>query len=405
MGALAYQQISEPVFERRGVAELTRMAFNGEDLTPLANELLIASANNPGDAGVLMDLAMVEQLRGNLEAGLQYQINALQISPLFTVAPDRNTRTRVLVIAAPIRMGGNTPIEFLLENSDIEVVTLFIAPGLPLPEVLPDHDIAFVAAPGDSDDTRQFLEEIDRRLPDLPRPALNSPAAIAELDRDRLCELLADRPGIVSPLSIRCSRKTVQDIAEGKAEIDGLYPFVIRPVGSHAGRGLERMQFREEILPYLLSQDADEFFVTQYVDYRSEDGLYRKYRIVFIAGQPYACHMAIAEHWKLWYMNAEMEKSRFKLVEEQEFMTCFNEDFGVKHQTALQQIAERVGLEYFGIDCAETRDGELVVFEADNSLIVHDMDPKETFPYKSEQMQKVFKAFQEMLHTGANALR
>ena len=42
-------------------------------------------------------------------------------------------RLRVLALAGEIDMGGNTPIEFLLEGSDIELKTLYIVPGCDLP--------------------------------------------------------------------------------------------------------------------------------------------------------------------------------------------------------------------------------------------------------------------------------
>lgn len=36
-------------------------------------------------------------------------------------------------------------------------------------------------------------------------------------------------------------------------------------------------------------------------------------------------------------------------------------------------------------------------------MIVHSMDPPDLFPYKQRQMEKVFKAFQAMLHNAACA--
>ena len=138
-------------------------------------------------------------------------------------------------------------------------------------------------------------------------------------------------------------------------------------------------------------------FATQFLDYRSADGLFRKYRIVFVDSQPFARHMAISDQWKIWYLNAEMEKSPMKLAQEERFMTDFDSGFGARHRKAMHHIAERLKLEYFDIDCAETRDGDLVVFEADNALIVHDMDPKDIYPYKSPQMNRIFDAFEKML--------
>jgi hypothetical protein len=50
-----------------------------------------------------------------------------------------------------------------------------------------------------------------------------------------------------------------------------------------------------------------------------------------------------------------------------------------------------------GIDCAETQDGELLIFEVDSNMVVHAFDPVDVYPYKQPQMQKVFAAFRAML--------
>jgi len=63
----------------------------------------------------------------------------------------------------------------------------------------------------------------------------------------------------------------------------------------------------------------------------------------------------------------------------------------------LAHVADRVGLDYFIVDCAETKSGSLLIFEADNTAIVHNMDPPDVFPYKPPQMRKLFDAFADML--------
>jgi hypothetical protein len=113
--------------------------------------------------------------------------------------------------------------------------------------------------------------------------------------------------------------------------------------------------------------------------------------------RPYACHLAVCDEWKVWYLNADMSGSAEKRLEEELFMVRFDEDFGRRHAVALAEIATRIGLDYFAIDCAETRDGKLLVFEADNASIVHNMDPQDVFPYKAPQMRKIFDAFVAML--------
>ena len=148
---------------------------------------------------------------------------------------------------------------------------------------------------------------------------------------------------------------------------------------------------------YLADRPEQEFFVARFVDYAGEDGLFRKYRIVFVDGRPYACHMAIADRWDIWYLNAGMAHSADKRLEEESFMRDFDGDFASRHQAALAKIVERVGLDYFTIDCAENKNGELLIFEADNTAVVHDMDPPALYPYKTPAMHKLFAAFQAMI--------
>ena len=111
--------------------------------------------------------------------------------------------------------------------------------------------------------------------------------------------------------------------------------------------------------------------------------------------------MAISEQWKIWYLNADMALSAAKRAEEAYFMASFDDEFAVRHAGALSEMTRRVGLDYFMVDCAETKTGDLLVFEADNTAIVHNMDPPGIFPYKAPQMHKVFDAFAAMLYKRA----
>jgi hypothetical protein len=78
-------------------------------------------------------------------------------------------------------------------------------------------------------------------------------------------------------------------------------------------------------------------------------------------------------------------------------METFDYDFGLKHEKAFKNIVERIGLDYVGIDCAETADGELLIFEIDSSMTIHAMDSIVDFPYKHVQLRKVFNAFRDLL--------
>ena len=176
------------------------------------------------------------------------------------------------------------------------------------------------------------------------------------------------------------------------------FPVIVRPRGSHAGVGLAKLDDGVAVARYLAERPEQEFFVSRFVDYASEDGLFRKYRVVFVEGRPYACHMAIADRWDIWYLNAGMTDSAAKRREEETFMRTFDIGFARRHASALAGMAERIALDYFTIDCAENQRGELLIFEADNTAVVHNMDSPELFPYKPPQMRKIFEAFAAMLY-------
>jgi len=82
-------------------------------------------------------------------------------------------------------------------------------------------------------------------------------------------------------------------------------------------------------------------------------------------------------------------------------MASFDRDFAVRHAEAFAELVRRLGLDYFAIDCAETPQGELFLFEADVSMIVHALDPEELYPYKKPQMAKLFSAFEGFLRARA----
>ena len=59
-------------------------------------------------------------------------------------------------------------------------------------------------------------------------------------------------------------------------------------------------------------------------------------------------------------------------------------------------MARATALDYGGIDCGVDRDGRIVVFEANASMLVHD-EKTEDFAYKNRYIAKIKHAFDAML--------
>ncbi len=385
-----------------GLPSLMRMAMKGLDLTPLGLRLIEYVKLNSAAAESFLDIATIFQLKRNREFALSMQAEALKMQQIYrqpaTVNP---VAVRVLAIMGPGDLMANTPVEFLVEDSDVELDMLYVGPGIPFPAELPECDLIFVAI-GESDHNRPLLEQVDRLIADWPQPVLNRPKRISQLARDDACALLKPVDGIVMPTTRRVDREQLEGVARRELPMtalldDGDFPVIVRPIDSHAGQGLMKVETSAALADYLGQHDDAALYVSRFVEYRNTDGLYRKYRIVLIQGRPYVCHLALSRHWMVHYLNAEMLDNPENREEEARFMANFDDTFAVKHQAAFHEIHLRTGLDYVGIDCGETADGTLLIFEIDSNMIVHALDPVDIFPYKQPQMQKVFAAFREML--------
>jgi hypothetical protein len=391
-----------------GLAKLAKMAFRGVDLDPIRQSLIARGLRDPADAAAYMDLSLLELFQGREQGRALLQERALKLHSLYRHEPTRAAAPlRVLAFAAPGNLMANTPIEFLVENADIILDVLYLRPGAPLPEIVPQHDIAFVAV-AEADENRAMLDLLAEGIATWPRPVLNLPHRISGLTRDAASALLAPIEGVNMPVNRRVDRTDLVGFASG-AQVSGAipgalsFPMIARPVGSHAGEGLEKLDDRTAVQSYLARHAQSEFFIAPFIDYRSEDGLFRKYRLALIDGEAYACHLAISSHWMIHYLNADMINNDQNRAEEANFMRDFESDFGARHQTALREIARRSGLDYLIMDCSETREGELLIFEVGTAMIVHAMDPEHIFPYKAAQMAKLFGAFQAMLRKRAQS--
>ncbi len=390
-----------------GLTPLLRAALHSEDLRPTGAALLSHLQDNPDDANALMDLSTVLQLLGDPATALNIQNEALRLNRHYRVSTATATgapaRLRLLALMVPGDLMANTPIDCLMVDSDIALELLFLYPDEPPPDTVPDHDVLLVAI-GECDRTQPMLARLGSWLAGWPRPVLNHPARIQLLSRDRASATLAGANGICMPPTQRVTRDVLADIAGRRADIGqalggGGFPVIVRPLDSHAGKGLDRIDSNAALSVYLdgMADTEDVFYLSRFIDYCSADGLFRKYRVVLIKGTPHLCHLGISSHWMIHYLNAGMVESEVKREEEARAMLEFDAGFAQRHALALSQICQRFGLDYLGVDCAETRSGELLVFEVDTGMIVHNVDPIDLFPYKQPQMRKVFDAFHAML--------
>ncbi len=318
---------------------------------------------------LLWDVCQVLQ---DPDAALSHLKQAIAENPLFTrphIAARLPERS-VLMLAVPGDYQANLPLDRLFDQTTL-LHTLWIAdpelllrdPAASIPPDLPPVDCVFIAI-GEDARHRVALRAADALAAAIGRPTINSGERISRLSRTGTAALFGDLTGALVP--------THHPLRRGEAcPID--FPIIIRPRGSHAGKNLERVDGPAGLQTYFLRHpDLERFTVAPFIDYRSADGFWRKYRVIFVDGVPYPLHLAIHDDWRVWYYNARMQHCRRKLEEERRFLAAIGSNMQAGAIEALGELGRRAELDYFGLDCGVMPDGRLLVFEVETGMIVQD---------------------------------
>jgi hypothetical protein len=134
-----------------------------------------------------------------------------------------------------------------------------------------------------------------------------------------------------------------------------------------------------------------------FIDTRGNDGNFRKYRMIAVDGELYPLHAAISKDWKVHYFSADMEENAAHRAEDAAFLEDPRGVIGSRAYAALRHVVATLSLEYGGIDFALDRDGRLVVFEANATMIVPQPAPDARWNYRRKQVQRILEAVQKML--------
>ena len=351
---------------------------------------LRALAIDPSDVRANFGMYDLLHVKGELERAVGFQRRALERQQLFsTIAPQE--RRSVLVLCTPGDFQANIPLDFVFDPRTTTVHKLYVLDAAQLERIaLPRYDVIFNAI-GESPNADTALSLADEFIRAQRRPLINRPDRVSLTNRMRLIEALRDVDCRLAPI-VALDREHVPGAA-----LPFDYPIIIRPIGSHAGHGLERIDDDAALREYVQRTNAPEFFLSPFIEYRSTDGFYRKYRIFCVDGEPYPCHLAISLNWMIHYYNAPMREHRWMRDEEARFLGDFERVFGPQLQSALRSVARALDLEYFGIDCTIDTDGRLLIFEADPAMVVHTSDPIEIYPYKHQYVPRIFRAVERML--------
>jgi tetratricopeptide (TPR) repeat protein len=368
----------------------------GEDEAEAESALQRAIALNGYETNTYVELGNILMRKRQTDDALVMFRRAQELQPLITWPANQQTAEfSALFLDTP--MGGSTPVNFLAGRAGYDRHFHCVIPDAPANVDLLQSkaDVVFNMICNADDGAVMLVLALDL-VKQLDRPTINHPRLILHTDRESVARSFATIPDCVIPRTLRVSGATVEDAAT-QGELSGFrLPLLVRLAGTHGGDDFDRFDNWNDIAEFVGKRLDANYYLIEYIDYRSEDEFFRKYRVIFVDGEIFPYHLAIHDDWKVHHFRTDMVNHAWMRQEEERFLENLGSVFNPRHQDALRAMAGATGLDYGGIDCGIGRDGRIVVFEANAAMLVHD-EKTEIFAYKNQYIAKIKQAFDAML--------
>ncbi len=311
--------------------------------------------------------------------------------------PYRGTKPPVALLQLVSSGGGNIPTASFLDDTVFltsVIVTDYLDSSLPLPP----HQLIFNAI-GDADLCEPALDAAAALIARTQAPVINDPGAVMKTGRISNARRLRDLPGVVTPRTVAIARELLAgpDGVAALAEQQLRFPVLLRSPGYHTGRNFIFVESSAELSAAAKSLPGDDLLVIEYLDARGKDGNARKYRVMMIGGRIYPLHLAISTQWKVHYFTSDMADKPDHRLEEARFLADMPGALGGKAIAALERIQHALGLDYAGIDFGLSPDGDLLLFEANATMVIAPLDADERWAYRRAAIGKILDAVVAMI--------
>jgi glutathione synthase/RimK-type ligase-like ATP-grasp enzyme len=310
-------------------------------------------------------------------------INGINDRSVIGVKLDRNSRLVQLI-------DGNTSIHRRLPlKPGIDHEFMLFGKGVQ------QHAVQFQVQPSlifnqiaDADTHRGALDRCIELCRQVDSKVINRPEKVLQTTRDQVSARLQGIPGLVMPRILRFRPQSPEAVLEFALENRILHPYFVRVAGGHHGRNMVRLDSPGDMSSlHALPFDGRDYYLSQFVDYRAEDGLYHKLRIIVIDGEPLLRHALYHDNWLVHASARAFMKQRESWQEDIARFDRLSAEELPKLRSLIDEITKRLELEYYGIDCSLLPDGRLLVFEANaNMNVLH--SPNQATRYRVEAIQQ-----------------
>jgi hypothetical protein len=299
--------------------------------------------------------------------------------------------------------GGNIPTAPFLDDR-VFLTTVVVADHFDPATPIPPHRLIFNAI-GDADLCDAALNAAIRLTAQSRAPLINDPRAVMKTGRIENAARLATLPGVVTPKTLAVARADLSSGPQNEAFLADhgfTFPLLLRSPGYHTGRNFVLVESAAELEQAAKSLPGEDLLVIEYLDARGKDGKARKYRVMMIDGEIFPLHLAISQNWKVHYFTSDMADQPDHRAEEMAFLQDMPGVLGRKAVAELVAIRDTLGLDYAGVDFGLSRSGDLLLFEANATMVIASPDSDARWAYRRGAIAAVTDAVVAMIRAKAN---
>jgi hypothetical protein len=281
-----------------------------------------------------------------------------------------NTSHRVL-------LRGISDFDDILSETGLDVNVLCVTPNYfrkSLRYKLHKYDLV-INNVSDPDQNPKCLAVVRKLEHDYGASFLNSPRHVAQIGRDRVAAIAKSIPGIIAPKTLRLIKQDEAAIVRATEAAGFRWPGILRQVGEHGGVSLQIVRNAEETAAR--RNPCEQHYLTEFVNFRSHDGLYRKVRFFVIGGEILLRSMVTGNKWNLHGADrSDILPGVDPAAEEKRVCDYFAEGRFSRIEGILLELASKLKLDYFGVDCALLSNERILLFEANPTMTFGGADPK-----------------------------
>jgi Flp pilus assembly protein TadD len=355
-----------------------------------------ALALAPDHPDALQGLANLLQDQGEAEAAEVLRQRSYGARTITTL-PYRGAGAPVRVLLLVSAVGGNVPTRFLLDDR-VFAVSVLVVEALAAAGELPAHELVFNAV-GDADLSPGALDAAEAVLARTGAPVINPPARIRPTGRAAIAERLAGLAGVRTPRVVGANTADLEAAAHAFG-----FPLLLRSPGFHTGRHFVRVERAEALAGASAELPGAERLLIEPLDASDARGRFRKFRAMMIGGRIHPLHLAVSGDWKVHYFTADMAERAEHRAEEAAFLSDMAGVLGPRAMAGLAAIAERLGLDYGGVDFGLGPGGEVLVFEANATMVVNPPPDDPMWDYRRDAVDRVLAAARKFFVERAGAL-